>query len=74
MDAAGYDVWREFYVNDAGNQIEKFKTSLEMRYLQLFDSSIEMPEDCYLGEDIVIHAKNFKEVYGVSPKEYFKNK
>ena len=64
LSYAGYDAKREFYVNDAGNQIEKFKTSLEMRYLQLFDSSIEMPEDCYLGEDIVIHAKNFKEVYG----------
>ncbi|MBQ0110490.1 MAG: arginine--tRNA ligase [Oscillospiraceae bacterium] len=63
-EAAGYYVEREFYVNDAGNQIEKFKTSLEKRYLQLFDSSIEMPEDCYLGEDIVIHAKNFKEKYG----------
>lgn len=64
LSYAGYDAKREFYVNDAGNQIEKFKTSLEMRYLQLFDSSIEMPEDCYLGEDIVIHAKNFKEAYG----------
>lgn len=64
LSFAGYDAKREFYVNDAGNQIEKFKTSLEMRYLQLFDSSIEMPEDCYLGEDIVVHAKNFKEAYG----------
>lgn len=63
LSFAGYDVKREFYVNDAGNQIEKFKTSLETRYLQLFDSSIEMPEDAYLGEDIIIHAKNFKEVY-----------
>lgn len=64
LSYAGYDAKREFYVNDAGNQIEKFKTSLEMRYLQLFDESIEMPEDCYLGEDIVIHAKNFREAYG----------
>ncbi len=63
-EAAGYTVEREFYVNDAGNQIEKFKTSLQARYLQLFDSSVEMPEDCYLGEDIIIHAKNFKEKYG----------
>jgi len=36
MHAAGYDVWREFYVNDAGNQIEKFGNSLEARYLQLY--------------------------------------
>ena len=48
LDYAGYDVKREFYVNDAGNQIEKFKTSLEVRYLQLFDPSVEMPEDAYL--------------------------
>ena len=64
LSFAGYDAKREFYVNDAGNQIEKFKTSLEMRYLQLFDESLEMPEDCYLGEDIVIHAKNFKNEFG----------
>ena len=36
MSAAGYDVWREFYVNDAGNQIEKFGNSLEARYLQMY--------------------------------------
>lgn len=66
LSYAGYDAKREFYVNDAGNQIEKFKTSLEMRYLQLFDNTIEMPEDCYLGEDIVVHAKNFCEKYGDS--------
>ncbi len=64
LNAAGYKASREFYVNDAGNQIEKFKTSLETRYLQLFDSSIEMPEDAYLGEDITEHAKAFKEIYG----------
>lgn len=64
MSAAGYYVEREFYVNDAGNQIEKFKTSLETRYLQLFDSTIEMPEDAYLGEDIVNHAKAFAEING----------
>ena len=64
LGAAGYDVKREFYVNDAGNQIEKFKTSLETRYLQLFDESIEMPEDAYLGEDIINHAKAFAEIHG----------
>ncbi len=64
LNAAGYKASREFYVNDAGNQIEKFKTSLETRYLQLFDSSIEMPEDAYFGEDIVEHAKAFCEKYG----------
>lgn len=64
LQAAGFDAKREFYVNDAGNQIEKFKTSLETRYLQLFDSSIEMPEDAYLGEDIINHAKAFAEING----------
>ena len=64
LQAAGYEVSREFYVNDAGNQIEKFKTSLEVRYLQLFDPSVEMPEDAYLGEDITNHAKAFAEING----------
>ena len=64
MEWAGYQVAREFYVNDAGNQIEKFKTSLETRYLQLYKEGIEMPEDAYLGEDIIDHAKNFAEIYG----------
>ena len=64
LDAAGYYVSREFYINDAGNQIEKFKTSLEARYLQLFDDSVEIPEDAYLGEDIINHAKAFAEING----------
>ncbi|MGN0623640.1 MAG: arginine--tRNA ligase [Oscillospiraceae bacterium] len=64
LEKAGYEVSREFYVNDAGNQIEKFKTSLEVRYLQLYKEGIEMPEDAYLGEDIINHAKNFAEING----------
>ncbi len=64
LDWAGYDVSREFYVNDAGNQIEKFATSLEVRYLQHFESSIELPEDAYHGQDIVEHAENFIKEYG----------
>ncbi|MGN0556248.1 MAG: arginine--tRNA ligase [Acutalibacteraceae bacterium] len=64
LSAAGYYVSREFYINDAGNQIEKFKTSLEARYLQLFDDSVEIPEDAYLGEDIINHAKHFAEIHG----------
>ncbi len=63
-DWAGYDVKREFYVNDAGNQINKFKISLEARYLQLFDDSVEIPEDAYLGDDITAHAKAFAEIHG----------
>lgn len=64
LDWAGYDVSREFYINDAGNQIEKFATSLEVRYLQHFDSSVEMPEDAYQGADITDHAENFIKEYG----------
>ena len=64
LDWARYDVSREFYVNDAGNQIEKFATSLEVRYLQHFESSIELPEDAYHGQDIVEHAENFIKEYG----------
>lgn len=63
-DWAGFDVKREFYVNDAGNQINKFKISLEARYLQLFDDSVEIPEDAYLGDDITNHAKAFAEIHG----------
>ena len=64
LDWAGYDVSREFYVNDAGNQIEKFATSLEVRYLQHFDSTVEMPEDAYQGADITAHSESFIEEYG----------
>lgn len=64
LNAAGFEAKREFYVNDSGNQIEKFKISLEARYLQLFDNTVEMPEDAYLGEDITDHAKAFAEING----------
>ena len=54
LDRAGYDVWREFYVNDAGNQIEKFAASIDARYQQLIlgEDAVEFPEDGYHGEDI----------------------
>lgn len=64
LEWTGWQVEREFYVNDAGNQIEKFATSLEVRYLQHFDSSVEMPEDAYQGADITAHAENFIKEYG----------
>lgn len=63
LSAAGYKVSREFYVNDAGNQIEKFATSLEVRYLQLYRDDIELPEDAYKGQDIIEHAKKFAEIH-----------
>lgn len=64
LDAAGYEVCREFYINDAGNQIKKFGLSLETRYLQLYKEGIEMPEDAYHGQDITDHAKAFAEIHG----------
>lgn len=64
LEWAGYDVSREFYVNDAGNQIEKFATSLEVRYLQIYKDGIEMPEDAYKGADITAHAQAFAKEYG----------
>lgn len=66
LDAAGYEVWREFYVNDAGNQIEKFGASLSARYLQLFlgEEAVEFPEDGYQGEDIRDNAKVYAEAFG----------
>ncbi|MGN0626901.1 MAG: arginine--tRNA ligase [Oscillospiraceae bacterium] len=62
----GYDVTREFYVNDAGNQIEKFGKSLEARYLQLYkgEDAVEFPEDGYHGEDIKVRAKEFADIHG----------
>ena len=65
LDAAGYDVWREFYVNDAGNQIEKFGLSLSIRYQQLFsETPPELPEDSYHGEDIQELAKAYADEHG----------
>lgn len=66
MSAAGYYAEREFYINDAGNQINKFGLSLDLRYLQLYREGIEMPEDSYHGDDIIAHAKAFAEIHGDS--------
>ena len=66
LDWAGYDVTREFYINDAGNQIEKFGKSLAIRYLQLYkgEEACPLPAECYQGADIVQRAKEFAEVHG----------
>ena len=65
---AGYEVEREFYVNDAGNQIAKFGLSLDIRYQQLFlgENAPELPEDSYHGEDIIERAKEFAAIHGDS--------
>ncbi|MGN1059323.1 MAG: arginine--tRNA ligase, partial [Clostridia bacterium] len=66
LDWAGYDVTREFYVNDAGNQIEKFGNSLEARYIQLLcgEDAIEFPEDGYHGDDIRQRAQAYIDQFG----------
>ena len=66
MDFAGYNVSREFYINDAGNQIDKFALSLDIRYQQIYKGADapELPEDSYHGEDIAVRAREFADVYG----------
>ena len=66
LEMAGYDVTREFYINDAGAQIDKFANSLEARYIQQLkgEDAIEFPEDGYHGDDITEHAKAFIEIEG----------
>ena len=68
LQRAGYNVWREFYVNDAGNQIEKFAGSIEARCLQLVkgEDAVQFPEDGYHGDDIKELARLFCEKYGES--------
>ncbi len=63
---SGAEVCREFYVNDAGNQIDKFAKSLEARYLQIIhgEETVAFPEDGYQGEDIKELAKAFYELHG----------
>lgn len=66
LDWAGYDVTKEFYINDAGNQIEKFALSLDVRYQQIYkgEDAVPLPEDAYQGADIKVHAQNFADLYG----------
>ena len=68
FERAGYEVWREFYVNDAGNQIEKFASSIDARYRQLLlgEDAVEFPADGYQGEDIRELAKAFYDEHGDS--------
>ena len=66
LDWAGYDVTREFYINDAGNQIQKFGKSLAVRYLQQFcgEEAYPLPAECYQGGDIKVLAGEFAEING----------
>ena len=66
LQKSGADVWREFYVNDAGNQIDKFARSLDARYQQLIrgEDAVEFPEDGYHGDDIRELARLFYQQEG----------
>ena len=68
LERAGWQVSREFYVNDAGNQIEKFASSIDARYRQLLlgEDAVEFPADGYQGEDIRELARDFIEEHGES--------
>ncbi|TDA69785.1 MAG: arginine--tRNA ligase [Clostridia bacterium] len=59
LEAAGYEVTREFYINDAGNQIENFARSLEARYLQLLGQDVPLPDEGYHGEDLTETMRHF---------------
>ncbi|MDR4316907.1 arginyl-tRNA synthetase [Niallia circulans] len=76
LDKAGYDVSREYYINDAGNQINNLALSVEARYFQALGMEKEMPQDGYHGEDIIGIGKKLADEYGdkyvhVSEQERF---
>ena len=64
IEYAGKQVTREYYINDAGNQIDRLGISLYTRYQQLYDPSVELPEDSYVGIDIIWGAKELEKQIG----------
>ncbi|MBL3647720.1 arginine--tRNA ligase [Bacillus sp. RHFS10] len=64
LSKAGYDVSREYYINDAGNQINNLALSVEVRYFEALGLEKTMPEDGYRGEDIIAIGKRLAEEYG----------
>ena len=71
LSRVGYNTWKEFYVNDAGNQVHKFAQSIHARYMQILlgEDGYEFPENGYQGEDIKELAQAFYEVHGDSYKD-----
>lgn len=76
LKKAGYDVYREFYVNDAGNQVDLFGKSIEARYLQLVlgEDAVEFPDNGYHGDDIkalaaMIYEKDGEKYVSMSEEE-----
>ena len=80
LDFAGYQVTREYYINDAGSQITNLALSIQARYKELFGLEATIPEDGYAGQDIIDIAKQIKEEIGDKalnmddPVSYFKEK
>ena len=80
FDFAGYQVTREYYINDAGSQITNLALSIQARYKELFGLEASIPEDGYAGQDIIDIAKLIKEEIGDKalnmddPVSYFKEK
>ena len=80
LDFAGYDVTREYYINDAGSQITNLALSIQARYKELFGLEASIPEDGYAGQDIIDIAKQIKEEIGDKalkmddPVSYFKDR
>ena len=68
LSLAGYDTWKEFYVNDAGNQVHKFAESIHARYMQILvgEENFPLPENAYQGEDIKELAQAFYDLHGDS--------
>ena len=64
LEKAGYDVTREYYINDAGNQINNLAYSVEARYMQALGMEKEMPEDGYHGQDIIEIGQKLAEEFG----------
>ncbi|KYG59609.1 arginine--tRNA ligase [Planococcus maritimus] len=64
LDLAGYDVSREYYINDAGNQINNLALSIEGRYFEALGKGESMPEDGYRGQDIIDIAAALVEEHG----------
>ncbi|MEG0526553.1 MAG: arginine--tRNA ligase [Longicatena sp.] len=76
MNASGYDVCREYYVNDAGNQIVNLGLSLQARYREYLGLPFSLPEDGYHGEDVkniaIEIAKEYKDTYVEETQEHIK--
>ena len=71
LSRVGYDTWKEFYVNDAGNQVHKFAQSIHARYMQILlgEDGYAFPENGYQGDDIKELAQAFYEIHGDSYKD-----